>query len=87
MHFTDYILVFLWYCNAYYHGYTVHMSCIQCTFIYAKGIKFLQNFVSSSDRKNAGMKICKNTSLLQNDGGRQRQEDYPTSAAFRADVR
>ena len=48
--------------------------------------KFLQNFISSRDGP-VQMKTCKKTNLLWNDGGKERQEDYPTgtSAVYAAD--
>ena len=42
--------------------------------------------VNSTYRNKAGMKINKKTTLLRNDGGIERQEDYPTSAEYTADV-
>ena len=37
-------------------------------------------------RNKAGMKERKKTTLLQKDGGKERQENYPTSAVYAADV-
>ena len=54
-----------------------------------EGGKFLHNFISSraghveSTENKAEMKTLKNTTLLQNDGRKGRQEDYLPSAACR----
>ena len=32
------------------------------------------------------MKTCKKTTLLRNNGAKERQEDYPSSAVYVADI-
>ena len=52
---------------------------------------YLRNFISSKDEpvkkytNKAEMKTRRKTTLLRNDGRKERQENYPTSAAYRED--
>ena len=42
--------------------------------------------VKMDHRNKAEMKTRKKTTLLQNNDGKERQEDYPTSAAYTPDL-
>ena len=47
---------------------------------------FKQGWICKKYRNKTWMKAHQKTTLLRNNGGKERQEDYPTSAAYAANV-